>query len=55
MDLSNLKREDVKVVDDDLQTILADTIARYERDSGKTLQPAHIERLLINVYAYREA
>lgn len=55
MDLSNLKREDVKVVDDDLQTILADTIARYERNSGKTLQPAHIERLLINVYAYREA
>ena len=53
--LSNLKREDVKVVDDDLQTILADTIARYERDSSKTLQPAHIERLLINVYAYREA
>lgn len=55
MDLNNLKREDLKVVDDDLQTILADTIARYERNSGKTLQPAHIERLLINVYAYREA
>lgn len=54
MDLSNLKREDVKVVDDDLAAILAETISQYERESGKTLQPAHIERLLINVYSYRE-
>ena len=55
MDLSTLKREDVKVVADDLSTILAEIIAKYEQDSGKALQPAHIERLLINVYAYREA
>ncbi|UOO82759.1 baseplate J/gp47 family protein [Uruburuella testudinis] len=55
MDLSNLKPEDVKVVDDDLAVILAQTIAKYESDSGKTLQPAHIERLIINTYAYREA
>lgn len=55
MDLSTLKREDVKVVDDDLATVLAETIAKYEAESGKTLQPAHIERLIINTYAYRES
>lgn len=55
MDLNTLKREDVKVVDDDLALILSQTIAKYESDSGKTLQPAHIERLIINTYAYREA
>lgn len=55
MDLKNLKREDIKVVNDDLATILSETIAKYEDESGKTLQPAHIERLIINVYAYREA
>lgn len=54
MDLSKLKRGDVKVVDDDLAKVLAETIADYEQRSGKTLQPAHIERLLINTYAYRE-
>lgn len=54
MDLSKLKREDVKAVEDDLAAVLAETIADYEARSGKTLQPAHIERLLINTYAYRE-
>ena len=54
MDLSKLKRADVKVVDDDLAKVLAETIADYEQRSGKTLQPAHIERLIINTYAYRE-
>ncbi|QEY23558.1 baseplate assembly protein [Neisseria animalis] len=54
MDLSKLKREDVKAVEDDLAAVLAATIADYEARSGKTLQPAHIERLLINTYAYRE-
>lgn len=55
MDLNTLKREDVKVVDDELSEILAQTIADYETRSGKVLQPAHIERLIINTYAYREA
>ncbi|WP_165009741.1 baseplate assembly protein [Neisseria yangbaofengii] len=54
MDLAKLKRAHVKVVDDDLAKVLAETIADYEQRSGKTLQPAHIERLLINTYAYRE-
>lgn len=47
-------RTDIQVVDEDVKKIVADTIAQYEKDTGKTLQPAHIERLLINVYAYRE-
>lgn len=54
MDLSKVARADVKVVDDDLAKVLADTIADYEARGGKVLQPAHIERLLINTYAYRE-
>ncbi len=54
MDLNKVTRADVKVVDDDLAKVLADTIADYEARSGKVLQPAHIERLLINTYAYRE-
>ena len=33
---------------------LAATIADYEQRAGKVLQPAHIERLLINTFAYRE-
>lgn len=55
VDLNNLKREDVKVVDDSLDTALAQTIADYEARANKKLQPAHIERLLINTYAYRES
>ena len=54
MDLSKLNRDEVKAVADDLAEILAQTITDYESRSGKTLQPAHIERLLINTYAYRE-
>ena len=54
MDLSKLKREEVKIVDDDLAQTLAATIADYEQRAGKVLQPAHIERLLINTFTYRE-
>ena len=54
MDLSKLKREEVKIVDDDLAQSLAAMIADYEQRAGKVLQPAHIERLLINTFAYRE-
>ena len=53
-DLSTYSREDIKIVDDDLSVILADTIADYESRTGKVLQPAHVERLLINTFAYRE-
>lgn len=55
MDLSKIKREEVKVIDDDLDTVLSETIRDYETRAEKTLRPAHIERLLINTNAYREA
>ncbi|MDG6324352.1 baseplate J/gp47 family protein [Glaesserella parasuis] len=47
-------RYDITVVPEDVKQILAETIAKYEQDTGKVLQPAHIERLIINVYAFRE-
>lgn len=47
-------RTNISVVDEDVKQIVDDTIVKYEQDTGKTLQPAHIERLLIHVYAYRE-
>ena len=50
-----MNRYDVKVVDDNVESILRDAIAQYEKRTGKILQPAHIERLLINVYALRES
>ncbi len=54
MNMKDLQRENVKIVDDNSEQILAELIADYERRTGKTLQPAHIERLLINTFAYRE-
>jgi len=54
MSVTELTREAVKIVDDSPDTVLAEMIADYERRTGKTLQPAHIERLLINTFAYRE-
>lgn len=54
MNMKDLQRENVKIVDDDPEKILAELIADYEQRTGKTLQPAHIERLLINSFAYRE-
>ena len=35
--------------------ILADMVAAFEAAAGRTLQPAQVERLLINLYAYRES
>lgn len=54
MNMKDLKRENVKIVDDNPEKILSELIADYEQRTGKTLQPAHIERLLINSFAYRE-
>jgi phage-related baseplate assembly protein len=39
----------------DPNLILADMIAEFEAAAGRTLQPAQVERLLINLYAYRES
>ncbi|PHV00156.1 baseplate assembly protein [Iodobacter sp. BJB302] len=43
-----------KVIDDDSQAITAELIAAYEAMTGKTLYPAQVERLLIDLVAYRE-
>ena len=39
----------------DPNLILADMISTFESSSGRTLQPAQVERLLIDLYAYRES
>lgn len=39
----------------DPNLILADMIAAFESSSGRTLQPAQVERLLIDLFAYRES
>lgn len=39
----------------DPQVILSEIIADFEARTGKVLQPAHVERLLLNTLAYREA
>lgn len=39
----------------DPNLILADMIAAFEAAAGRSLQPAQVERLLINLYAYRES
>ncbi|MEX3614142.1 MAG: baseplate J/gp47 family protein [Burkholderia gladioli] len=41
-------------IDRDPAKITADMIAMYEQLTGKTLFPAQLERLLVNVFAYRE-
>ena len=39
----------------DPNLVLADMIAAFESAAGRTLQPAQVERLLIDLYAYRES
>src|SRR6202035_5254462 len=39
----------------DPNLILADMVAAFQVAAGRTLQPAQVERLLINLYAYRES
>lgn len=41
-------------IDRDPDAITAEIVAQYEQLSGKTLYPAQVERLLIDVIAYRE-
>ena len=41
-------------IERDAEKITAEWIALYEEKTGKTLQPAQLERLLIDVGAYRE-
>src|ERR1700687_2000716 len=39
----------------DPNLILADMVPAFQTAAGRTLQPAQVERLLINLYAYRES
>lgn len=41
-------------VENDLAKILLEMAATYEAETGKTLYPAQIDQLLINIVAYRE-
>ena len=42
-------------IDRDPDVIIQEWIQLYEEKSGKTLQPAQLERLIIDVGAYRES
>lgn len=42
-------------IDTDIEKIKADTVAFYEAIVGKTLEPAQVERLVLNTFAYRES
>jgi phage-related baseplate assembly protein len=42
-------------IERDVNQIVNEMVAQYEQLSGKTLQPAQVERLLINTFAYRES
>jgi phage-related baseplate assembly protein len=44
----------LKVIPDDPQAVTDELVAAYETATGKTLYPAQIERLLIDLIAYRE-
>lgn len=43
------------LIPNDVNSIIAELIASYEEITGKTLQPAQVERLLIQAFAYRES
>lgn len=42
-------------VSTDVDQITTDILNRFEELTGRVLQPAHVERLLLNVLAYRES
>ena len=42
-------------IDRNPQQVLQELVAQYEAMSGRTLYPAQIERLLIDLVAYRES
>ncbi|MEO1766800.1 baseplate assembly protein [Thiobacter aerophilum] len=44
----------LKVIPDDPAQVTAELVAAYEAATGKTLYPAQVERLLIDLIAYRE-
>ena len=52
MAISNLP--DPEFINRDPATIIAETIADYEARSGRTLEPAQIETLVLQTFSYRE-
>lgn len=44
-----------KVIDEDPTAIAAEMVAQWESATGKTLYPAQVERLMIDMIAYRES
>ncbi|MDP8162795.1 baseplate J/gp47 family protein [Pasteurella skyensis] len=52
--MTNKTRNEIKIVDDDIKLILSESVSDYEQRTGKILQPAHIERSIIQTYSYRE-
>ncbi|MDE1713964.1 baseplate J/gp47 family protein, partial (plasmid) [Chromobacterium amazonense] len=44
-----------KFIDDDPQQIVSELITAYQNKSGKTVYPGQVERLLIDLIAYRES
>lgn len=46
---------DIQFIPNDPETILSETIATYQQQSGETLNPADAERIMIDVMAYRES
>lgn len=46
---------DIQFIPNDPETILSETIATYQQQSGEALNPADAERIMIDVMAYRES
>lgn len=43
------------LIPNDVNSIISELVASYEDITGRTLQPAQVERLLIQAFAYRES
>lgn len=54
MSLLDRQLPDPDFITRDAEVITRETVALYEQLTGKTLYPAQVERLLLNVIAYRE-
>lgn len=42
-------------IDNDIDQIISELVTYYETATGRTLQPAQVERLMLNAIAYRES
>lgn len=55
MSLLERKLPEPNFVDRDVSAIVADVVAGFEKETGRTLYPAQVERLMANIIAYRES